>query len=481
LAVAAPALFVTADLPRAELPRALEPRSITVRVEAALLSSLQPGMEADVGAPAAPMNLLVDRVERRGPASFSIFGRIDGQPDSSCIIVVQDQATVALIQPPPGRGPSWRLSYLVDGVHELAPIDPSSFGGCATESGPRPPAGAAPQQLVESPPGPSPGVTARAACTAPLPQLDVMIYYTPAARMEAGGSSAMQAECQMAVDTANQTYIDSFIDARQRLIFRGEISYAETADVEVDRNRLQVHDDGIMDAVHADRDVYGADVVCLFVNDSDPDTCGIAYCLPADYGLAFCVVKRTCASSNFSFAHEVGHLQGCAHNREDAGTGCNQYCDSYGYRFTGMSSQKWRTVMAYDTDPPQVTEYTRIGRFSNPYVMFDGVPAGATGTEGCDGDFFNAATIYATFPSREEWHYPRFEVWVEFGTMVYETGTFQHPWSYVQFAVNAMYSGGAAPYVEPTMWIKAGTSGETLTINKHMTIRACGGIARIGG
>jgi hypothetical protein len=59
------------------------------------------------------------------------------------------------------------------------------------------------------------------------------------------------------------------------------------------------------------------------VDDTDPcgleKTHGIAHC-PADADYAFTVVNWLWAVYDFVLAHEVGHNQGCTHDRENAGT-----------------------------------------------------------------------------------------------------------------------------------------------------------------
>jgi len=256
------------------------------------------------------------------------------------------------------------------------------------------------------------------------------------------------------------------------LVFREERAYGETGDMGTDLDRLEDTSDGHMDNVHGRRNTFGGDFVTLFVSDANYEDCGLANCLP-DESEAFCVVRRDCASSNFSFAHEIGHLQGCAHNREDAGSDCNYYCDSYGYRFAGLSDN-WRTVMSYDVD----STYTRIGYFSNPNpeIIYDGVPVGISGD--CDVQTNNAGTIYGTTDSRENWRNPRFEVWVAHGSGSH--GTFQSPWSSVAQGVSAVYGGAAGLFV-PILWIKEGTYYETMIIDKPMTIQGCGDAVRIGG
>ncbi len=437
---------------------------------------------------------VVSRIERRSATRYSVFGRFDDDPDGFFILAVEEDVAVGVFQLP-GRTKAFRLNYVADGVHLIAPVDAASFGECETTGAraPRQPAAivpGGPAPFVDPPlsasvddtqeeGGFSP-IAPRGGCSAPPRHFDAMIYYTPAARFEAGGANAMNAECQLAVDTANVTYANSGIPARMVLVFRGQIPYAETGNFTTDRDRLQNPGDGFMDGVHATRNTYGGDFVSLFVSAANySSACGLAYCLPADASWGFCIVNRGCASNNFTFAHEIGHLQGCAHNRENAGgSGCSFYCDSYGHRFAGNTGS-WRTVMSQNNGAGTLT---RIGWFSNPLVNFDGVPTGVSGN--CSVSTNNAGTIVGTTASREDWRDPRFEVWVDFGQILPLPpwdGTYQQPWSTVASGVNAVYGGAAAPLVQPRLIIKAGVSLETLTITKPMLIQACGGTVRIGG
>ena len=139
--------------------------------------------------------------------------------------------------------------------------------------------------------------------------------------------------------------------------------------------------DGKLDAIHAERDAVGADLVALLTGDN-PNYCGVAYMLGyTNPAFGFSVVVWDCAIGNLSFTHEVGHNQGCCHAPGD-GVGCTGggvFPYSVGHRFTGTSGTQWRTVMAYS---PGI----RWPRFSSPLVEWDGVP---TGLESAD----NARTL----------------------------------------------------------------------------------------
>lgn len=467
-------LLSPAGWPPGGLPRPISAEAQPVTIDIEGLRGAAPGDQITLQQGATQFASVVQHVMRRSDTSWTTVCRDEFDPDGFLILCVEDDAVAGLIQSST-TGKLYRIGYVAPGVHEFAPVGPMGIPDCRTpDAVPAPAAPTWERPAAPRPPQPAGG------CVAPLPNGDVMIFYTAGARQEAGGVSAMNAECQLAVDTANLTYANSFIVNQLTLVFRGEISYTEAGAVETDRNRLKGTSDGHMDHVHADRDAFGADYVTLFVRSSDADACGIAYCTPSGAAEGFCVVNWTCASGNFSFAHEIGHLQGCAHNREDAGSGCNNDCYSFGHRFFGNSGAGWRTVMAYDTPPDTETEFVRIGIWSNPHVDFDGQPCGVW-THDCDDDNrFNGATVTNTAPNREAWRNPRFDVWVERFASAPFTGSFGDPFATVQAGVNAVFSGGGAA-VTPVLHIKAQTYAETMTISKPMTITACGGIARIGG
>ena len=461
---------------------ALQPAATPVAVQYSALEALTPGQAVTLAvSPIGALAGTVRRIETRKPGRYSVFGRIDNDPDGFFVLTVEHDVVVGMLQSY-ATGESYRLEHLAPGVAQIRPIDQASFPPCGL---PRNAGGADADGQDVAGQTPVPGAGAGAGggsvelgtCAAPPRHFDVILYYTDQARRDAGGTTAMQAECQNAVDVANETYDDSEISARIVLVFAEEVTYNESSDMENDRDRLQDDSDGILDFVHDDRDAFGADFVSLFVDDSDADACGIAYCTPSGSEEGFCIVQRGCASSNFSFVHEIGHLQGCAHNKEDAGSGCNEWCYSYGSRFFGDSGAGWRTVMAYDNDD---NDFTRIGKFSNPSVNHDGEPTGYDCPflgKGAD----NARTINGTTIDREGWRSPKFEVWVEKDAPLFWSGTFQDPWPTVAIGAAAVYGGADTPLVQPELWIKSATYDESVSISKAMTLRACGGSVTIVG
>lgn len=425
--------------------------------------------------PDAVFDGIVDRVEHRGETRYTVAGRLDGIDQGTFAIVVQEDVAVALIDAGT-LGQRFKLRYLGGGVHLITELDPSEFGRCATvddgvgqQNAGKSDEGLGNSEAVQPDEGGGDdGSADPAACSEPIATFDLLIYYTTIAKNAAGGKNAIEAECQLAIEGMNTGYSNSSISAIGRLVQTGEVSYNESGDFETHRDRLQDAGDGIMDNIPPARDTYSADLVSLWVDDDDGgDICGIAFCTP-DSDYAYQVSNWDCAVSNYTFHHEHGHLQGCAHNRADAGSGCNWYGYSYGWRFFGNSGNGWRTVMAYNND---AKDYTRINWFSNPSINYDGKPTGVSNSED------NARTIRNRRRTVEDWRFSKYDVWVDFGSGGLPFGSFEDPYTTVALGVARCATGGL---VRPTLHIKTGTTAETLTINKNIVINTCGGTAIIG-
>jgi len=219
--------------------------------------------------------------------------------------------------------------------------------------------------------------------------IDLLIAYTATARSEAGGTAAIEALIQLAIDEANDIFANSVVAPRFRLVHSVEVDYTESGSTSTDLSRLRNDSDGYMDNLHTLRDTYGADMVSLLFESAV--SCGRAYRMvtPGDYfeSYAFSVVNWSCATGYYSLAHELGHNLGAHHAIGDSGltTATATITDySYGWRFTGDSGAQARTVMAYSPG-------TRIPYFSNPDVTYDGVATGIAIGEANEAN--NAAVI----------------------------------------------------------------------------------------
>ena len=197
------------------------------------------------------------------------------------------------------------------------------------------------------------------------PTVDLLVLYTPAARVAAGGKTGIENLIQLGVTETNLAYQNSSIIPRIRLMQMKEVSYTESGNIGLDLDRLQNPADGFLDDALPLRNLYGADFVKLVVNDS----CGVAYLMcgndPSFQSWAYSVTGRVCISPNYTFAHELGHNMGSNHAPQDP-TGCGAYNYSFGHK---DQPQGFRTVMAYSPG-------TRVLNFSNPSVHVLGRPTG---------------------------------------------------------------------------------------------------------
>ena len=220
-------------------------------------------------------------------------------------------------------------------------------------------------------------------------QIDVMIVWTPAARIAAGGTTAaIQSLADLAVGNANASYANSGIGTSLRLAYSGEIEFTETpSSISNDLYRLKGTGDGYMDQVHKLRDQYGADVVTLMgAGYANAGACGIGSLMStvstSFASHAFNVVDQSCAGAYLSYAHEVGHNQGLHHDPVNAGS-TPSYSFAYGYQEpAGM----FRTVMSYGGA-------TRVQHFSNPNIYYAGRPTGTSSQNNAEALNRNAATV----------------------------------------------------------------------------------------
>jgi hypothetical protein len=200
--------------------------------------------------------------------------------------------------------------------------------------------------------------------------IEVMVVYTTAAREGQGGAHGMQALIALSEATTNLALAASAVPARVRVVLTLETKYTETGNATVELHRLADTDDDAMDEVHLLRDQVGADLVALIVHEMGT-ACGQAFFAigtgnqPFPH-LGFSVTKAECAVDNLVFAHELGHNFGCRHNREfDDDPGAFEF--SHGHALGGDLG----TVMAVSS-----TGVTRVPHYSNPEVLYDGVPTG---------------------------------------------------------------------------------------------------------
>ena len=303
-------------------------------------------------------------------------GEVEGRRGSLVLLVTTSLGPVISIQDD------------ARGSIEVFPLDAREGGRMRIlrSDGPHLPCGG--PEILEGGASPSPreGGVAGAPCDSG-DQIDVLLRFTPAAQAQAGGEVAIRSLAEAAVAVANHAYLMSGVSTRLRVVDLGPSGpFTNDAGSGVVAS-LRSPDDGILDEVHPERDALGADLVALITGDH-PSYCGVAYLISGeDPSAGFSVTVWDCAVGNLTFAHEIGHNQGCCHARGDGG-GCANggvFPYSVGYRYVGASGTQWRSVLAYS---PGI----RWPRLSSPLVVHDGLPFGAPGDEGSD----NARTVQET-------------------------------------------------------------------------------------
>ena len=403
---------------------------------------------------------VTERVDRRSDNQITLFGQLQELVGSSFIIVVEKDVAVGVIRT---NVPNelYQLRYLGGGVHQILLIDPTLY---PPEEDPIP---------DDLPSISSTGLSSEPVdqelsrkigtldngCSPPQPVFDIILPYTHLARQAMGGTDAAVAQCQLAVAVTNEAYTNSLVYARMRLVHCWEVNYNEPGGMSDWLEWVFTNT-----AVHDTRDAYAADFVSMLVSGGS----GMGKC-DADASRAYSIVRWERAVNTWTLGHETGHNIGCAHNREDVDVCDGIYPYSYGWHFLGDSGTEWGTVMSYIG--------SRIAHYSNPDVDSDGQPTGVP--VGQVNESHNALTIGQRALTVESFRTSRFEVWVDFDWEHYQRGTYVEPYSMLAYGIDALVDSPHASE-EPTVWIKASSTNETITIDKPMIIRACGGTATIG-
>jgi hypothetical protein len=383
-----PRLFVAAP-EGSSLERGAQPptvRSRIVQVNFALLEGSSPRRLALNLFEDLVLDALLEEVDELPGGGRAWRGRIEGVSLSQVVLVQRGEVLAGDVFLPDAV---YQVRPASGGLHAVSQIDQAAFPP-ELESVAVPPAGeATPRETVSAAPADDGSI------------IDVLVVYTPAARLAAGGTAAMLAEIDLAVAETNTSYGNSQVSQRLHLARAFEVDYLESGSMvdPGDLGYLQRTDDPYLNAVHTLRDTYGADAVVLIVHYSAADYCGVAYQLAANVepyfeAWAFAVVELTCATGNLSFGHELGHNMGANHDWY-VSISLDRFSYSHGYF---NIDARWRTIMSYD-DVCQAASVNcnRIPYWSNPYVYYGGSPMGIPGgtsttcslgtpEPGCDAD-----------------------------------------------------------------------------------------------
>jgi len=164
-------------------------------------------------------------------------------------------------------------------------------------------------------------------------KLRILVLYTTAAK---NAKSGIVNHIQLAIDEMNQSFVNSGVNFQVELVHIEETSYQESSSPTLDLNRFTLNNDGQMDNIHNLKEKFSADV-CVLIGAID-SVCGKAAAIKSCEERSFCVVHWNCATGNFTFAHEIGHLIGARHD-PNADPNNNPY--QYGHGFIAPNNG-WR-------------------------------------------------------------------------------------------------------------------------------------------
>ncbi|MEX6506703.1 M12 family metallo-peptidase [Jiella sp. M17.18] len=214
--------------------------------------------------------------------------------------------------------------------------------------------------------------------------IDVMVAYTPAAK---AAVADIIATIQLAVAEANQSYVNSGVNVKLKLVDTFQVNESEAG-----KSYDQILADFVANSDAKNHHASsGADLSAMIINQTD--YCGLADAIRANAGTAYAVVHYSCATGYYSFAHELGHLMGARHDpANDPSTSPFPY--GHGFQQTAKAPS-WRTIMAYNC----ASSCSRLQYWSNPNVKYNNIAMGTAATHDNARVLNQTATTVAAFNS----------------------------------------------------------------------------------
>lgn len=282
----------------------------------------------------ADVRVAADTRTSMGEANIAVAGRTESLdslaagigPVGTSTFSVNGDSITGSIQTETGL---YRIRPLGGGAHAIYKVGafpsehPPSFGG-------------AENQNRDMPPFPRIQRNDRS-----VVELCILVAYTPAVKEKVTDIKGL---VNLAFIETNTSYTGSgvYITAVPATAEPVLIDYVESGSFETDLAALKAPSDGNMDDLIRLQNENSADIVVLLVDNGS--YCGLASDILASKESAFALVYHDCATGYYSFAHEIGHLQGARHNPEADPT-ATPFPYGHGYM---DALNKRRSIMSYD-------------------------------------------------------------------------------------------------------------------------------------
>ena len=314
-------------------------------------------------------------VEIRKANDFIWFGTLSRVPGNATMVNHDGNVTGTIRD----GGNLYRVEPIGNGIHAIIKVDesrfpadhPTSFRDLEKRSDASPaPVAPFDMQNADSQVG-----------------IDVLVAYTPAAH---SAVSDIDAIIELAVAEANQSYQNSGVNVRLNLVDRFEVSYSE---IGKSYDTILADFVGMAD-VNNRRNNSGADMAAILINQTD--YCGLSSAIRANAANAFAVVHYDCATGYYSFAHELGHLQGARHDPLTDPT-TTPFTYGHGFRHTSPPPS-WRTIMAYNCSG---LGCSRLQYWSNPDVNYNSIAMGTAAESNNTRVLNETASTVASFRQRD--------------------------------------------------------------------------------
>ena len=205
----------------------------------------------------------------------------------------------------------------------------------------------------------------------------VIVAYTAGFAGEfSNNGNRIQAYMDLLEEETNASYDRSGVNASVKIVHHYKTTYAQTGDARSDINSFKNTRNVATRVLRRLRNRHNADIMILLTGNRGYRGCGRAAAIGANESNAFAVAKESCATGNYTFGHEVGHLFGARHIiTRDSST--RPFAYGHGYCSTGTG--RWRTVMAYGC--PRGTGGSRIQQWSNPNIKIGNEATGTRNVE----------------------------------------------------------------------------------------------------